>query len=437
MYFSDNNERPVEVPQPPVLATRVQESQIGRPSIHIDIASVHKLRMIGFKKKEIARMAGTSERTLRRRLAEMNYRPPTQASLDLAVSAIIDRFPNAGRRVVKGGLRALGLDVTESLIRDSMERVDPVAFANRIARRLPRRIRRYWVPHPNAVWHFDGHEKLARRYDHDLYNTQSYTILMNNASHRWNIYISGCVDGYSRRIMWLSAANNKKASTVHGNFKSAVRETGYVPHRIRCDKGKENSDVIYAMWRLRGLYTRTPVLTGRSVHNTRIERLWREVHRLIGERFKGIFLKLEDQGYLSVDSTVDLWCLHQVFIPYINQALREFRAMWDMHPSSSMGAKTPMREWLEGLSLMPEEGESIPDVDAFYAIDPNETPLQLQDDDDVNPNPALEDWEPDLTPEIRQELLAQFCFDVYPSDQAAAVAYIFLRENVCSIIGNI
>src|SRR5947209_7434539 len=146
---------------------------------------------------------------------------------------------------------------------------------------------------------------------------------------------------------------------------------------------------------------------------------------------------MEDQGYLSVDSALDLWCLHQVYIPHICQALREFRAMWDIHPSSSMAAKTPMREWLEGLSRMPEEGESIPDVDAFYAIDLDEPPIQLRDDEDVIPNPVLGNWEPDLSPETRRELLAQNCLDFYPSDEEAKDAYIRLQQHLCIIVGEV
>ena len=49
-----------------------------------------------------------------------------------------------------------------------------------------------------------------------------------------------------------------------------------------------------------------PVLTRRSVHNTRIEQLWREVHCVVGLRFKDIFEYLEAQEYLDIDNFLDI-----------------------------------------------------------------------------------------------------------------------------------
>ena len=58
----------------------------------------------------------------------------------------------------------------------------------------------------------------------------------------------------------------------------AATDTYGLPVRIRCDQGVENYDV--AMYMLnhhdRGPLMK-PVIVGRSVHNQRIERLWRDV----------------------------------------------------------------------------------------------------------------------------------------------------------------
>ena len=74
-----------------------------------------------------------------------------------------------------------------------------------------------------------------------------------------------------------------------------------------------------------------PVLTGRSVHNTRIERLWREVHRVVGLRFKDIFEYLEAQGYLDIDNPLDIWILHSIFISIISRSLKAFQKTWNFH----------------------------------------------------------------------------------------------------------
>lgn len=57
-----------------------------------------------------------------------------------------------------------------------------------------------------------------------------------------------------------------------------------------------------------------PFITGSSVHNQRIERLC----------FLP-FVFLEDEGKLDPSSDIDLFCLHYVYIPRINQALDSFR----------------------------------------------------------------------------------------------------------------
>lgn len=59
------------------------------------------------------------------------------------------------------------------------------------------------------------------------------------------------------------------------NFTEAVRKYG-LPSRIRCDQGGENYGVAELMLKYRGV-DRNSVLVGPSVHNQRIERLWRDV----------------------------------------------------------------------------------------------------------------------------------------------------------------
>lgn len=54
------------------------------------------------------------------------------------------------------------------------------------------------------------------------------------------------IDGYSRRIVYLAASDNNRASTVHALFQEAVTECGW-PSRVRSDKGGENVDVANSM----------------------------------------------------------------------------------------------------------------------------------------------------------------------------------------------
>lgn len=93
---------------------------------------------------------------------------------------------------------------------------------------------------------------------------------------RWRFIIHGGIDGFSRLVVTLNVANNNRSDTVVGYFREAVRQFG-LPSRVRSDKGGENVLVCDIMLESRG-YGRRSFVTGKSTHNQRIERLWRDIN---------------------------------------------------------------------------------------------------------------------------------------------------------------
>lgn len=91
----------------------------------------------------------------------------------------------------------------------------------------------------------------------------------------WRFVIHGCIDGFSRVVLFLELADNNRSSTVLRAFNGAVSVFGW-PSRVRVDHGGENRKVGLAMIAYRGRH-RGSVIMGKSVHNQRIERLWRDV----------------------------------------------------------------------------------------------------------------------------------------------------------------
>lgn len=157
------------------------------------------------------------------------------------------------------------------------------------------------------------------------------------------------MDGYSRIITYLRCSNNNTAQTVLGLFQNAVQHWG-LPSRVRADHGGENVDVAHFMLnhQLRG-GGRGSFITGSSVHNTRIERLWRDVYAQVLCQFYVMFHTFEDRGLLDPDNELDMCCLHAVYLPRINYLLTEFTNMWNNHKLRTEGNRTPNQLFFTGM----------------------------------------------------------------------------------------
>ena len=156
-------------------------------------------------------------------------------------------------------------------------------------------------------------------------STDGLIFLIHN---RWRIVIHGGIDGFSRMIVYLKASTNNHASTVYQLFHTTVQTYG-LPSRVRSDKGGENVDVAWFMLShpLRGP-DRGSHIAGRSVHNQRIERLWRDVFLGCTYVFYYLFYHMESSGVLDPTNEIHLFALHFVFVPRINRNLMLF---WEGH----------------------------------------------------------------------------------------------------------
>ena len=106
-----------------------------------------------------------------------------------------------------------------------------------------------------------------------------------------------CIDGFSRRIVYLKASDNNCSETVLKLFRDSVNEIGR-PSHVRGDRGGENLKVAQFMVEQRGS-GRGSYIFGRSVHNQRIERLWRDVYQSCVVVFYNVFYGMEEDHLLN------------------------------------------------------------------------------------------------------------------------------------------
>ena len=164
-------------------------------------------------------------RQVKRVLKQLNLRRRggnIYASLESIIPAILGELSGSGqcigyRSMWKRLLRDHNLMVKRKTVEDLMHIIDPIGVAVRRAHRLKRRI--YVTKGSNYLWHTDGYDKLKP----------------------FGFAIHGCIDGYSRRIIWLEvSSSNNNPSVITTYYLEALEKLGVAPRVLRFDCGTEN-----------------------------------------------------------------------------------------------------------------------------------------------------------------------------------------------------
>ena len=164
--------------------------------------------------------------TLKRWLKDNNLkrRPlaAVRSSNEEIRQAVQEKLNGSGSRVryciVHRALVRKGLVVRKDDVRLVVKELDPEVVMLRKRRRLCRC--KYSNPGPSFIWHIDGYDKLKY----------------------FGFSIHGCIDGFSRNILWLHVgASNKYPNVTAKLYLDTVSEFGGVPNYISADDGTEHS----------------------------------------------------------------------------------------------------------------------------------------------------------------------------------------------------
>jgi hypothetical protein len=287
----------------------------------LSVAEVDQCVIRGLSWTDIATFFGVSQSALYRWRQFNQYISPTQIpsndELDFEIQQYLLDNDERGEVLTMGLLRSKGFYVTRDRVRASIERVNPGGRARR--RLVQARRVEYNVAGPHHLWHVDGCHKLIK----------------------YGMVVHGGIDGFSRAVMFLHCSNNNRASTVFALFIRATQvDRVGIPSRVRSDHGTENVDIARYMFATRGA-NRGSHLTGSSMRNQRIERLWRDCTATVLSLYVHVFKEFEERG-VDFSNDVLYYILHRLFLNRINEDLAQFVRTWNDHSiSSTVGSRTP------------------------------------------------------------------------------------------------
>lgn len=121
-------------------------------------------------------------------------------------------------------------------------------------------------------------------------------------------------------------------------------------------------------------------MSARSVHNTRVERLWYDITEGFGWKWKTFFHDLETHYRLDPTLQPHLWLLHHLFLAHINHDAQEWVHAWNSHTLALRDEpnRSPQDLWFFGMiqegprglgQLIAERDSLTADEIASYGVD--------------------------------------------------------------------
>ncbi|XP_057303686.1 uncharacterized protein LOC130641062 [Hydractinia symbiolongicarpus] len=270
---------------------------------------------------------------LRRRIGQYESREEVIQAIS---SELTGSGKSLGYRKLWKAIKANGIPARRSSVMEILRELDPVGVESRAKKRLRRRI--YSVPGPDFLWHLDGHDKLKP----------------------YGFSIHGCIDGFSRRLIWLEVGpTNKRPEVVANYFLEAVTQLNRLPTRIRSDDGTENSIIEAIQICMRADHTDEyaglgSFIVGSSPNNQRIECFWSQLAKDRPMWWREFFAELSGMGYLDGGNVLIAQCARFCFMHLIRKDLDDMAVRWNQHIIAPSRGSTLPRRRPDTLHFIPE-----------------------------------------------------------------------------------
>ena len=254
-----------------------------------------------------------SLRTFKRRLSQYGLNKSDKTQLQKATGIINSELSQSGPsseigyRSMWNRLRTtFGVNIPRDAVMNILRELDPQGCEIRKRRRLVRRV--YHSDGPNSTWHTDGYDKLKP----------------------YGFPIHGCVDGFSRKILWLKLVKTNNNPLIPANlFLKTIKKIGLRPKNVRTDCGSENGLLAAIQCALSD--TLDSHSFGSSHSNQRIENFWSHFRRGYSNWVINFFKDMVSSGVLKLDHSVHMECLWFVFAKFLQRELDIMSEEWNSH----------------------------------------------------------------------------------------------------------
>ena len=264
----------------------------------------------------------------------------------------------SGYRKVWHILKNKGLPVKRNTVMNILKELDPEAVTGRRKHKLKRRV--YSVPGPDFLWHIDGYDKLKP----------------------FGFSVHGCIDGYSRRLIWLEVSStNKKPEVIAKFYMDAVKQVGGVPSRIRADDGSEMSTIEPIQIALRLAHDdefsgEASFLIGTSPANQKIECYWSQLTKEKPLWWRIFFKELSSYGFIDSSNILVIEALRYCFMDLIRKDIEDVAVRWNQHLIAPSKNSILPRGKPDCLYFLPEKNntfsykKTVSEEDIAYFDDP-------------------------------------------------------------------